>query len=884
MKKFAVVAAVHNVARYLPEFIDSIESQEFDLSDVQIVAVDDGSTDSSLEVLNRWSEARPELVTVLTQDNAGQGSARNAGIGSVDAEWVTYIDPDDVIDGDYLSRVAAFIDSHPDVAMVATNRILWQEATGDFKNHPLASMFRGGDQLIDLDLFPDYFHGSSPAAFFRVDVIRRNQLRYDERVQPNFEDGHFCVSYLFLTGPMVGFVASAKYRYRKRADQSSTLQNSLRDPRKFTSVPRYGYLDVLERAKELYGQVPEWLQTFIIYELSFYFTNELAQSGSRSAANGRVASEFIDLARKIRRLIDAHVIESFAIRRIPSVVRDYLIHGLSDAKWCADYVVLDKYDPNRKLVRATYRYIGSPPEEVFYFKGRPARPIAEKRRSVLFFGQVAISERIAWLRANGTFEIRVNGVPMRLETSWPQHAITRLRPSALKNRVARRAPRRLTWLKDFHTRWQRLREAVEPSPQREQDQRKPLWITEDPFAALRFRKAWALMDRVHDADDSGERLFRYLRDARPDINAWFVLERGVPDWHRLTQDGYGSRLIAYGGFTWKQLMVNAEHLISSHIDVPVQNPPDLAGLPRNWRFTFLQHGVIKDDLSNWLNSKSVDLFITSTPDEYASIVGDGTPYSFTSHEVKLTGLPRFDRQREVGNSVAKKDRNLVLVAPTWRHWLTPPLLRGSQRRSVYSDFLETNYAAHWMGFLWSAELARFCRSEGLRIGFLPHPNIQSVLPDLDLPGHVLPLTFHGQDVQRTFARSAAMVTDYSSMAFNVAYIDRPVVYFQFDQREMLEGGHVGRAGYFNYERDGFGPVATTVESAVDAVMGCLAGGRRGPSPEYQRRIDDTFPLRDGRCCERVTSAIERLSSPASDSAVAVAKNTREVRESVGSYS
>jgi hypothetical protein len=45
------------------------------------------------------------------------------------------------------------------------------------------------------------------------------------------------------------------------------------------------------------------------------------------------------------------------------------------------------------------------------------------------------------------------------------------------------------------------------------------------------------MDRIHDADDSGERLFEHLGAARPDINAWFVLERGTPDWRRLARRG-----------------------------------------------------------------------------------------------------------------------------------------------------------------------------------------------------------------------------------------------------------------------------------------------------------------------------------------------------------
>ncbi|WP_323102474.1 CDP-glycerol glycerophosphotransferase family protein, partial [Intrasporangium sp. YIM S08009] len=374
-----------------------------------------------------------------------------------------------------------------------------------------------------------------------------------------------------------------------------------------------------------------------------------------------------------------------------------------------------------------------------------------------------------------------------------------------------------------------------------------------------FGDAWVLMDRIHDANDSGEILFRYLRDHRPDVNAWFVLEKDTPDWRRLKEDGYGARLVAHGSLRWKLLMINAGHLVSSHIDKPVQEPPAVMAhvpVPR-WRFTFLQHGVIKDDLSRWLNPKQIDLFVTSTPGEYASIAGDGSPYVFTDKETVLTGLPRFDRLHEKAREFSGEGCDLILVAPTWRNWLVPPLKPGSQRRVIDRHFFETDYAKAWTAFLSSPELAELAARTGRRVAFLPHPNIQPVLAKMDLPDHVLPLSFDGADVQEYFARAAVLVTDYSSMAFNTAYMDRPVVYFQFDEARVMAGGHVGRAGYFQYRRDGFGPVVAEAGDAVRAVVE-IAGHGYAATPEYQARIEATFPMRDGRCCERVTAAIEAL--------------------------
>jgi hypothetical protein len=361
------------------------------------------------------------------------------------------------------------------------------------------------------------------------------------------------------------------------------------------------------------------------------------------------------------------------------------------------------------------------------------------------------------------------------------------------------------------------------------------------------------MDRLFDADDNGERLFEYLRRDRPEIPAWFTVQRGTPAWRALRRR-YRGRVVAHGSLRWKLIALNAEHLLSSHADLPVIAPRELEELeirPR-WRYTFLQHGVIKDDLSTWLNVKPIDLFVTSTRAEYASVADDHNGYVFTTREVILTGLPRFDRLRELGERVPPGERNLVLVAPTWRSWLTGDMDIASQRRELAPQVMDSEFMRSWLAVLTSDRLRAAAEAQGAVVGFLPHPNLQPLLRQVQLPPWVRPMSFDDNDVQELFARSAVLVTDYSSMAFNSAYLDRPVVYFQFDRDRMFGGGHVGSKGYFDYERDGYGPVVLDPDAAVEATVVAL---EKGLAPEYQQRIADAFPERDGRCCERVTEAV-----------------------------
>ena len=204
----------------------------------------------------------------------------------------------------------------------------------------------------------------------------------------------------------------------------------------------------------------------------------------------------------------------------------------------------------------------------------------------------------------------------------------------------------------------------------------------------------------------------------------------------------------------------------------------------------------------------------------------------------------------------------MIIAPTWRRGLTTPPEIGTQKRELLDVYWGSPYELAWSAVVRSPEIAEALARRGWRLGFMPHPNVQPVLERMDLPAHVEPCRSTGTDVQAIYAQCALLVTDYSSVAFNAAYLDRPVVYYQFDRDEVEAGAHIGRKGYFEYERDGFGPVARTHDEAIAAIVASIEAGAH-PTPVYQERIDRTFVDRDGRACERVVAAIEERSRPLS---------------------
>jgi CDP-glycerol glycerophosphotransferase (TagB/SpsB family) len=379
------------------------------------------------------------------------------------------------------------------------------------------------------------------------------------------------------------------------------------------------------------------------------------------------------------------------------------------------------------------------------------------------------------------------------------------------------------------------------------------------LAARRYRDAWLLMDRDDQAQDNAERLYEHLRENEPTVNAWFVLSKTSPDWERLRRAGF--RLIDHRSKRHTVALLNCRHLISSHVDHYVVSPLSQArfGRPR-WKFTFLQHGVTKDDLSVWINSKPIELMISAGPDEHESLVGDDTPYVYTTHEVEMTGFPRHDRLLALADQTPAERRKLILVAPTWRRDLLLDRVDDKTTRAGLADFWQSEYALAWRSFLESESLHAAVTRHGWELVFVPHPNMQDYLDSSPLPAHLTSHRFRDIDIQALLARTGILVTDYSSMAFEAAYLERPVVYFQFDQAKFFDGNHAYRRGSWDYQTSGFGPIARSVGAATDAVEALLDRDGRAEA-RYAERMAAALPLRDGKCCARTVEAIRALETP-----------------------
>ena len=896
----SLVISVYGVEDYLPAFLHSLDQVDADRSQVELIFVDDGSPDGSRALVEAWVATTDLTVEVLVKDNGGLSSARNLGLAHARGTWVSFPDPDDVLSPHYLRDVAAFVQSSvaEGVSLVATRMVPFVgDPSSPSSRHSLDFKFDQPARVVDLVSSPRYVHVHAATAFYRLDVVRAAGLTFDERVSPVFEDGVFTGMYLLEhERPTSAFLGLTEYYYRKRETQDSLTDTAWSRPGRYDAILEHGHLALVARSGD---PVPPWLQHMIFYDLQWYTKADSRNASPTASVDAGTLERFFELLDQILTHLDEGTILDFMAARVPLDQR-YAFLARKNGRFTSDEVSITRLDAGQEIQQLRYFTHTPVPDERILVDGVAGRAVFAKTTALTYFGRPWLYQRDLWVTALEPVALEVDGRPRRIRLGGPHAEVREALPSAAWRRFhGRQPPDERDWTALSVTpdvEDQQVEVEAVPAPQpargravdrararvsrvlrRQVGEPGPRPVAEpvrgdtdeiggDPAEQAetlkkrsrtakvrsRYADAWVLMDRDTLAQDNAEAMYRYLRREQPQVNAWFVLRRDAPDWDRLSAEGF--RLVDHGTPEHVLLLLNAKYLLSSQIDHYVVQPYDSALYPpRRWKYVFLQHGVTKDDLSRWINHKPIRLMITATAAEQASIVGDCSPYRWSEREVALTGFPRHDSLLAKARGLGPGARRDLVVMPTWRDQLLEQT-KGSNARVLRPGFEDSAYARAWFGLLRSPELAELAERAGVRVVFAPHPNLEDHVTAGDLPPHVHLARYRDHDIQEVIAAARLMVTDYSSLAFEAAYVGTPVVYYQFDADEFFAGTHAYRRGYFSYERDGFGPVVDTQDDLLKALRDLLDPEHVLPE-EYRERIEQTFPFRDGQNSRRVYEAV-----------------------------
>ncbi|MCD7946614.1 MAG: CDP-glycerol glycerophosphotransferase family protein [Clostridiales bacterium] len=307
------------------------------------------------------------------------------------------------------------------------------------------------------------------------------------------------------------------------------------------------------------------------------------------------------------------------------------------------------------------------------------------------------------------------------------------------------------------------------------------------------------------AQDNGFYFFRHCMENGMEQemhrSIYYIIDKKQPDYQERLLP-YRDHVIQFMSLRHMIYLLASRLLISSDSKDHVyawRNKESII-LPRvknTKKLLFLQHGVIALKRVEFYNkgADAVSLFVTSNQREHDIVVEN---LGYAPESVIVTGLTRWDVLKDKG----LKERH-ILVMPTWRNWLedTPDLV-----------FRASDYYRNYMSLLNDPRLAELLERRDLYLDFYIHPKFRDYLGNFSTQegGRVRLIPFGSEPLNELMMGCKMLVTDYSSVCWDVYYQGKPVLFYQFDVDKYNET----TGAYIDLETELFGDRVMTAEELL----------------------------------------------------------------------
>ena len=244
--KLSIVTTMYNSAKYLPKCVDSLLNQDLSEEDYEIILVNDGSPDNSLELAEQYA-SRHKNIKVLSHANKGLAGARNTGLEAATGEYLCFVDPDDYVHPNIYGKLLGQMDEES-LDMLRFNYDMVNE---DYQiiNKPKGTVIDYSQQIMDGETFLDDRLGYGCFVWsyvYRLSFLRKTGIVFKEGAY--FDDTNWLPRVCSMADRIdsVDFVG---YYYLQR---SGSLVNSMTEEAKQKKVK--GQVDLISSLKDFASQ------------------------------------------------------------------------------------------------------------------------------------------------------------------------------------------------------------------------------------------------------------------------------------------------------------------------------------------------------------------------------------------------------------------------------------------------------------------------------------------------------------------------------------------------------------------------------------------------------------------------------------------------------
>lgn len=346
------------------------------------------------------------------------------------------------------------------------------------------------------------------------------------------------------------------------------------------------------------------------------------------------------------------------------------------------------------------------------------------------------------------------------------------------------------------------------------------------------------------AQDNGYYFFKHCmengEEERQKSHIYYVITKDSADRSKL--EPYMDHVIDFMSLRHMIYMQAADLLVStdtrSQLYAMRQRGSILKKTLRKKPLVFLQHGVTALKRVDFFYGKgkagSCNLFVV-TSDFEKQIVKEN--FGYEEDEIVNSGFARWDVLEDKSEGLRE-----ILIMPTWRSWL---------ENVTPEEFKESDYFRNYMELLNSSRFHDFLRNNNLKANFYLHSKFREFMQDFSVESERIRLIAFGEEPANELMMHCKMlVTDYSSVCWDVFYLDKPVVFFQFD-RDKYEEAH---GSYLDMSKDLFGDCAQDVDGLLGYMEKCVEDNFR-IQPKYEKMRNNFYKYFDDQNSRRICDAI-----------------------------
>lgn len=364
------------------------------------------------------------------------------------------------------------------------------------------------------------------------------------------------------------------------------------------------------------------------------------------------------------------------------------------------------------------------------------------------------------------------------------------------------------------------------------------------YLKITNKKIWLICETKDTARDNGYHLFKYIRINYPNDNVYYAIDKKSLDYNNVKK---------YENIIQFRSLKHWIYYLCADLNISTQkygNPSPVIFYALHVSFgklnnrIFLQHGITKDD-ATWLyyNKTKFKLFICGAKKEYEYIK---EKFNYPTNNLVYLGFSRFDNLHN--NEMNNKQ---ILIMPTWRVWLG----RKTNFLDKKQEFINSEYYKKWNSLLKNKELIKYIEKENIKIYFYPHMNMHTFIKDFKAISRNIKIVSKDYDIQKLLKESALLITDYSSVYMDFAYMNKPIIYYQFDSKKYRESQL--QEGYFRYNKDAFGKILIDEDDVVNRIIGYNKMNYK-VEPIYLKRMNEFFELKDQKNSERIYNYLKNI--------------------------